>query len=114
LAEKNYENIVEALTNNAISTAAASPFCNSTLSLPQSSFTFPSTYNQSDTYGIEDSERYHNKVKAILLIDLVINSNNYDRRYHKILYLPTNIFYCVKFIKHIIYKNSLILSDSES
>ena len=57
LAKKNYENLVEALTNNAINTAAPS---NPTLSLPQSSSTFANLSNQSDAYRIEESEIFHN------------------------------------------------------
>jgi predicted DNA-binding protein YlxM (UPF0122 family) len=59
-AEKNYENLVEALTNNNIETASS----NSTLSLPQSSSTFPKMSNQSDTYRIEESEIYDNDGKG--------------------------------------------------
>jgi hypothetical protein len=59
LAKKNYKNLVEALTNNAISSAAATS-SNLTLSLPQSSSTFPNIANQSDTDRIEDSVNYHN------------------------------------------------------
>jgi hypothetical protein len=59
-AEKNYENLVEILTNNAMSSAAASS-SNPTISLPQSSsFTFPNLSNQSDTYRIEESQSFHN------------------------------------------------------
>jgi hypothetical protein len=50
LVEKNYQNLVDTLTNNAIDTAIAagsSPF-NPILSLLQSSLTFPSLSNQSD------------------------------------------------------------------
>jgi hypothetical protein len=56
LAEKQYENLVEALTNNAIDTPSSNP----TLSLPQSSTsTFNvGPYNQSDTYRIEEPEFY--------------------------------------------------------
>jgi F0F1-type ATP synthase gamma subunit len=57
LAEKNFENLVEALTNNAIATASSNP----TLSLPQSSSTFnvcPAT--QSDIFRKEDPGNYHN------------------------------------------------------
>jgi hypothetical protein len=58
--EKNYENLVEILTNNAMSSAAASS-SNPTISLPQSSsFTFPNLSNQSDKYRIEESESFHN------------------------------------------------------
>jgi hypothetical protein len=52
LAEKNYENLVQALTNNAISTAAAPSSSNPTFSL--SSSTLPSPYNQNDTNRIEE------------------------------------------------------------
>ncbi len=58
LSEKNYENLVEALTNIAINTAADSSY-NSTLSLPQSSLsTFPNLSTQSDIYRKEESEFY--------------------------------------------------------
>jgi hypothetical protein len=57
LAEKNYKNLVEALTNNIIDTAANSS--NSTLSLPQSSSTFPNL-SKSDIYRKEESESFHN------------------------------------------------------
>ncbi|HEX5979041.1 MAG TPA: hypothetical protein VFY68_17290 [Nitrososphaeraceae archaeon] len=57
LAEKHYENLVEALTNNAIAPAGAS---NPTLLLPQSSSTFSNTSDQSDNYRKEESENYHN------------------------------------------------------
>jgi hypothetical protein len=56
-AQKNYENLVEALTNNAINAVAAS---SSPRSLMSSSSTFPSLYNQSDIYRIEEAETYHN------------------------------------------------------
>jgi hypothetical protein len=59
LAEKNYENPVEALTNNAISSAAASSL-NPTLSLSQSSSTFSNPFDQIDTYRIKEPENYHN------------------------------------------------------
>jgi hypothetical protein len=63
LAEKHYENLVEAFTKNAIDIAAsASSSINSTLSLPQSSSSaFPSLSNQSDTHRIEDPNVYNNK-----------------------------------------------------
>jgi len=50
LVEKNYQNLVDTLTNNAIDTAiaAGSSPSNPILSLPQSSLTFPSLSNQSD------------------------------------------------------------------
>jgi DNA-binding NtrC family response regulator len=59
LAEKNYENLVEALTNNAIDSATAAS-SNPTLSLPSSSSIIPSRSNQSHTYRIEEPENYHN------------------------------------------------------
>ena len=57
LTEKNYENLVEALTNDTVSKAGAFP-SNPTLSLPSSSFLRPS--DQSDTYKIEKQEMFHN------------------------------------------------------
>jgi hypothetical protein len=61
LTEKHYENLVEALTNDSISNGTTSS-SNPTLSLPQSSSssTFPNLSTQSDTYGIKESETYHN------------------------------------------------------
>jgi hypothetical protein len=59
LAEKNYEKLVEALTNNTIN-AAASSSSNSILSSPRSPSIFSSPYNQSDIYRIEESEIYDN------------------------------------------------------
>jgi chromosome segregation ATPase len=56
LAEKYYENLVEALTNNAIATASSNP----TLSLPPSSSIFQSPPNQSNIHKIEDPEDFHN------------------------------------------------------
>ena len=57
--EKNYQNLVEAFTKNAIDTASSSP--NYALSLPQSSsYTFPCPSNKIATYRIEKSENYHN------------------------------------------------------
>ena len=53
LSEKNYENLVEALINNAINNATAA-CSNPTLSLPQSSSTFPNLSDQSNTYRIEE------------------------------------------------------------
>jgi hypothetical protein len=50
LTKKYYENLVEVLANIAIDTASSNP----TLSLPQSSSTFPKLSNQSDTYRIEE------------------------------------------------------------
>jgi hypothetical protein len=58
LAEKQYENLVEALTNNVMNTAANSSY-NPKLSLPQSSSTFPNLSNQSDIYRIEEPEHFH-------------------------------------------------------
>ena len=57
LSEKNYENLVEAFTKDAIDTASSPP--NSASSLPQSSLsTFSSPLNQSGTYRIEEPEIY--------------------------------------------------------
>jgi hypothetical protein len=58
LTEKNYENLVEALTTNGIDTVSASS--NPILSLPQSSFTFQDVSDQNDTYRIEESESFDN------------------------------------------------------
>jgi ABC-type phosphate/phosphonate transport system substrate-binding protein len=59
LAEKNYENLVEALTNNAINSAVTSSSSPAS-SLPQSSSTFPNLFNQSDTHRKEESEIHDN------------------------------------------------------
>jgi hypothetical protein len=59
LSDKNYENLVEALTNNVMNTTANSSY-NPTLSLPQSSSIFPNLSTQSDTYRKEESESFHN------------------------------------------------------
>jgi hypothetical protein len=59
LVDKKCENLVEALTNNSIETAASSS--NSPFLLPQSSFTFPNLSTQSGAYRIEEeSEIYDN------------------------------------------------------
>jgi hypothetical protein len=58
LGEKNYENLIEVLTNNVMNTAANSSY-NHTLSLPQSSSAFPSLSNQNDTYTKEEPENFH-------------------------------------------------------
>jgi hypothetical protein len=63
LTEKNYENLIEALTKNTIDivASASSSSLNSTLSLPQSSSSaFPNSYDQIDTFRIEDSESIDN------------------------------------------------------
>ena len=59
LAEKNYENLVEELTINAINTVAYSS-SNSILSLPQSSSRFSNLANENNIYRIEEAETYHN------------------------------------------------------
>ncbi|HKG42201.1 MAG TPA: hypothetical protein VKA98_08690 [Nitrososphaeraceae archaeon] len=59
LGEKNCENLVEALTNDFISSVATSCASNPALSLPSSSSTLPSPLNQSDSYRIEKSESFH-------------------------------------------------------
>ncbi|HKG29633.1 MAG TPA: hypothetical protein VKA91_00050 [Nitrososphaeraceae archaeon] len=60
LAEKHYENLVKALTNNAIDDVAvvASSSSNPTLSLAQSSSIFTSLSNRSDIYRTEEPEIY--------------------------------------------------------
>jgi len=63
LAEKNYENLVEELTNNVIHTAMASS--DSTFSLPQSSSTFPNSFDQINTYRKEESESFDNSKEDI-------------------------------------------------
>ena len=62
LAEKHYENLVEAMTYNAISSAAATSSTNPTSSLlSQSSSTFSRPSNQSNTYSrIEEQGSFHN------------------------------------------------------
>ena len=72
LAEKNYEDLVEVLTNNAIN-AAASSSSNPTLSLSLSSI-FPSPYNQSDTCIIEEPEIYDNS-KGDIADDITIHQS---------------------------------------
>ena len=65
IAEKHYENLVEALTNKFIgTTTTASPSSNPTLSLPQSSSTFPNLSDQSNTYRIEEPEIYYDNSKG--------------------------------------------------
>jgi hypothetical protein len=59
LVDKKCENLVEALMNNTISGAVDSLSWPNNI-LPSSSPAFPSTYNQSDTYRIEDQEIYDN------------------------------------------------------
>jgi hypothetical protein len=59
LGEKNYENLIETLTDNVTNTVGVSS-SNSTLSVPQSSSTFPNLPNQTHTYRKDDSEIYHN------------------------------------------------------
>ena len=61
--EKHYENLVEALTNNAIDNAAVAASSSSNLSLSQpqsSSSTFPNLSNKNNIYRIEEAETYHN------------------------------------------------------
>ena len=60
LAERNYENLVEALANNVINTAAwaASSSSNPPPSLPSSS-AFLGPYNKSDTYKTDKEEMFH-------------------------------------------------------
>jgi predicted HTH domain antitoxin len=80
LGEKNYENLVEAFTKNAIHIAtSASSSTNPTLSLPQSSSTFPNSVDQIDIYGIEESENYHNSKGDIA--DSFNNSSIFNLEY---------------------------------
>jgi transposase len=66
LGEKNYENLVEELTNNAINTVADYSLSNPTLSLPQSSSpTFPDLFTQSYIFRIEESYTHHNSTGDI-------------------------------------------------
>ena len=66
LCEKHYENLVEALTENAIDAVAASSSLNPTLSLPQqSSSRFQNLSNKSDIYRIEESESFHHSNEDI-------------------------------------------------
>jgi hypothetical protein len=60
LAEKNYEDLVEVLTNNTIDNAANASSSDPTLSLPSSS-TFSNPFNQSDTHRIDESDNGENK-----------------------------------------------------
>jgi len=65
LAEKNYENLLEALTDNTLGTAAPSS-STSTLQLPShSSLIFLSHFDQSDKYRIEEPEMCHNSIGNI-------------------------------------------------
>ncbi len=60
LGEKNYKNLVEAFTKDAIDIAASASSSSSSdpkLSLPSSTL---SSHNQSNTYRIENPEYYHN------------------------------------------------------
>jgi hypothetical protein len=57
LAEKNYNNIVEALTKDAIDTALSPPNSASS-SLLQSSSTFPNLSNQRDMDRMDNSESF--------------------------------------------------------
>jgi len=58
LSEKNYENLIVALTNNAIDAAAASSYSssNSTLSLTSGSSAFTNLSDQNNTCRKEESE----------------------------------------------------------
>lgn len=49
--------------SHSIPCAAPAPPSNSTLSTPQSLSTFSNPYNQNNTFGIEDTEIYHNGSK---------------------------------------------------
>jgi hypothetical protein len=56
LAEKNYENLVEELTNDSITNASS----NATLSSPRSSWALPNLSDQNNTYRIEEPGSFHN------------------------------------------------------
>ena len=58
-AQKNYENLVEVFTNNAINSAVTSS-SNPTSSVPQSSSRFSRPSTRTDTYRTEESEIHHN------------------------------------------------------
>jgi hypothetical protein len=60
LTEKHYENLVEAFTKSAINAIDSSSSLNLTLSLPQSSSTFPNSFDQIDTLRKEESESFDN------------------------------------------------------
>ena len=60
LAEKNYENLVEALTNNAIYYCCRFLF-QSYIIIASSSSTFSNSSDQSDIYRIEEPESFDNK-----------------------------------------------------
>jgi hypothetical protein len=62
LAEKNYEILVEVLTNNAIASSSSS---NPTSSSPLSS-QFSILPNQSDMYRTKEPESYHNSKGDII------------------------------------------------
>jgi hypothetical protein len=59
LSEKNYENLVEALADNVVGSAATASLSNPTLSLRQPSTFFSLSY-QIDTSKTEESENFHN------------------------------------------------------
>jgi hypothetical protein len=63
LAEKNYQNLVEVLTNNVIVNTTTSFY--STLLVPLSSSIFSGLLNQSDIHRIAESEIYHNSKEDI-------------------------------------------------
>ena len=61
LSEKNYENVVEALTNDSIANASSNP----TLALHLSLSTFSNLSNQNDRYRIEESDGFHDSKSDI-------------------------------------------------
>jgi hypothetical protein len=66
LTEKHYENIVEALTKDAIDIATSASSLNSTLSLPHSSSSaFSNSFDQIDIFRKEESESSHNRKGGI-------------------------------------------------
>ena len=89
MTEKHYENLVEALTNNAIDNAASASSSSSSsdpkLSLPSSTL---GSYNQSDIYRIEEPEPYHNSKGDIvdwLIITVIVFCNNHPFNFIAIL-----------------------------
>jgi hypothetical protein len=66
LAEKNYENLVEALTNNSFANASSNPKPAS----PPSSSIFLNPYTQSYIFRIEESDTYHNSTEDVYPSDL--------------------------------------------
>ncbi|HEX5893184.1 MAG TPA: hypothetical protein VFY41_10005 [Nitrososphaeraceae archaeon] len=83
LAGKQYENLLEALTNDYITNASS----NTTLSSPQSSSpTFPNLSDQNDAYRMK-TKKFMIIAKAILLINLITAAYIYPgNTYQSMLY----------------------------